>query len=197
MISFLSIFVPNVSAKSVYMKRSRFERLGVEVSSESFSIIDDPTIDEGLGSYSFDGEGNPGMRKFIIKDGVLTSFLSDQKYGSLLGIGSTGNAIRSYSSQPIIDSSNLLIPSGNETLDEGIFIRSVYGEHTANPITGDFSLNIELGYIVNNRGVKPFKGNMIVGNIFEMLKNVTSIDKNVEILDDFIAPKITTWGRIV
>lgn len=38
---------------------------------------------------------------------------------------------------------------------------------------------------------------MIVGNIFEMLKNVTSIDKNVEILDDFIAPKITTWGRIV
>lgn len=155
LISFLSIFVPNVSAKSVYMKRSRFERLGVEVSSESFSIIDDPTIDEGLGSYSFDGEGNPGMRKFIIKDGVLTSFLSDQKYGSLLGIGSTGNAIRSYSSQPIIDSSNLLIPSGNETLDEGIFIRSVYGEHTANPITGDFSLNIELGYIVNNRGVKP------------------------------------------
>ncbi|AEC51682.1 hypothetical protein PNA2_0766 [Pyrococcus sp. NA2] len=197
LISLLSLFLPNVSAKNVYLKRSRFEKLGLMVASESFTMIDDPTIDGGIGSYSFDGEGVPGRRKYIIREGILESFLSDQKYGMLIGMESTGNAVRSYASQPEISTSNLIIPPGSEEFEEGVVVRSVYGEHTANPVTGDFSLNIELGYILRGGDVEPFKGNMIVGNVFEMLRNITGIGKEVEILDDFISPKVAMPSKII
>ncbi|CAB49153.1 TldD/PmbA family protein [Pyrococcus abyssi] len=195
--SILSIFLPNVSARNVYLKRSRFTELGIEVASGGLTIIDDPTVEGGINSYSFDGEGNPGVRKFIIKEGILSSFLADQKYGHLIGIGSTGNASRGYSSQPSISPSNIMISPGNDEQDEGIFIRGIYGEHTANSVSGDFSLNVDLGYVVRGGEIRPFKGNMLVGNVFEMLKNVTNIGKEIEILDGFASPKITTVGKIV
>ncbi|ASJ15917.1 pmba protein (tlde protein) [Thermococcus chitonophagus] len=196
LVSILSVFLPNVSAKNVYLGKSRFSKTGEEVASEIFTLVDDPTVDGGPGSYAFDGEGNPGKRKAVIDKGVLKSFLADEKYGRLLGIEG-GNASRSYSSPPEIASSNIIVPPGDSKIEEGVFIRSVYGEHTANSITGDFSLNIELGYILKGRDVVPFKGNMLSGNVFEMLRNICEVGKDVETIGGFMAPKVVTYSKIV
>ncbi|RLF92028.1 TldD/PmbA family protein, partial [Thermococci archaeon] len=194
--SIFSIFLPNVLAKNVYLGKSRFSKVGEVVSSENFTLIDDPTLEGGTNSYPFDGEGNPGRRKLIVKNGILTSFLADEKYGRLLHIEG-GNASRSYNSTPEISTSNIIILPGDSALEEGVFIRAVYGEHTANSITGEFSLNIELGYKVQRGEAIPFKGNMIVGNVFEMLRNITEIGKDVERIGAFIAPKVVTYSKII
>lgn len=177
-------------------KRSRFSSLGERVSKENFSLIDDPTIEGGVSSFSFDGEGNPGIKKYLIKDGLVSSFLADEKYGRLLGI-TGGNAMRSFSSLPGIGTSNLVIPPGNTEPEEGVFIRRVYGEHTANPVSGDFSLNIGLGYIIKDGEVMGFKDNMLIGNIFAMLNNILEVGKRVEEISGAIFPKIATNLKIV
>ncbi|MFA4662741.1 TldD/PmbA family protein [Pyrococcus kukulkanii] len=194
--SILSVFLPNISARNVYLGKSRFSKIGENVASENFTLIDDPTLEGGVNSYPFDDEGNPGRRKPIVKDGILMSFLADEKYGRLLHIEG-GNASRSYNSTPEISTSNVIIPPGDSTPDEGVFIRTVYGEHTANSITGEFSLNIELGYKVQRGEITSFKGNMIVGNVFDMLRNITEVGKDVERVGGFIAPKVVTYSKII
>ena len=195
------LFLENLYGDSVYYSRSRFSvgDLGKSVLSENVSIIDDPTLGFSPGSYSFDGEGVPGRRKVLISRGELRSFLLDHTYGKLLGLDSTGNALRDFRSIPRIGTGNVLVGRGSENLGEwsGVVVSKVFGEHTANPVTGDFSLTVELGYVVENGEVTPFSGNMVSGNVFEALGSVSRVGKELERRGSFYSPRIVTEVRLV
>jgi len=198
-VSVLELFISNLKGDNVYHKRSRFTRVGEKVASESFTLIDDATLEGKIASYSFDGEGNPGQRTVLVKNGILENFLLDETYARLLGMESTGNAVRDFRTPPYIGTSNIIVEGKEENLEdfEGVVIKKVFGEHTANPISGDFSLTIELGYIVKNGELIPFKDNMFVGNVFEFMNSITSVGKKKEELGAFISPRVLGWGKIV
>ncbi|AJC71407.1 peptidase [Thermococcus guaymasensis DSM 11113] len=195
------LFLENLYGEGVYYSRSCFsvDDLGKEVLSEKISIADDPTIEFSPGSYSFDGEGVPGKKKALVSTGELKSFLLDHTYAALLGLESTGNAVRDFRSVPKIGTSNVLVQKGEEKLEdwEGIIVSKVFGEHTANPVTGEFSLTVELGYVVRNGEAKPFSGNMVSGNVFDVLRKVSWVGKEVERRGSFYSPKIVTEVRLV
>ncbi|WP_297460451.1 TldD/PmbA family protein [Thermococcus sp.] len=197
--SVLSIFLENVFGDSVYFGRSRFSSPGEEVGSECLTILDDATLPAGSGSYPFDGEGVPGQRTVLIENGVLKSFLLDHTYASFLGMESTGNAVRDFRTKPRIGTSNLVVEQGKESLEdfEGVVIKEVFGEHTANPVSGDFSLTIGLGYVVEKGDVKPFRDNMLTGNVFELLKSITAVGRNPVRLGDFVSPRVLVVARVV
>ncbi|WP_297517689.1 TldD/PmbA family protein [Thermococcus sp.] len=197
--SVLSIFLENVFGDSVYFKRSRFSSPGETVGSELLTIADDATLPSGSGSYPFDGEGIPGQRTVLIKNGVLESFLLDFTYASFLGMESTGNAARDFRTKPHIGMSNLVVESGKDSLRdfEGVVVKEVFGEHTANPISGDFSLTVGLGYVVKNDDVRPFRDNMLSGNIFELLKSVKAVEREPTRIGSFISPRVLALARIV
>ncbi|MCD6525135.1 MAG: TldD/PmbA family protein [Thermococcus sp.] len=195
------LFLENLYGEGVYYSRSRFsvDDLGKEVLSEKISIADDPTIEFSPGSYSFDGEGVPGKKKSLVSTGELKSFLLDHTYAALLGLESTGNAVRDFRSVPGIGTSNIIVQEGEENLEdwEGIIVSKVFGEHTANPVTGEFSLTVDLGYIVKGGEAKPFSGNMVSGNVFDVLRKVSRVGKEVERRGSFYSPKIVTEVRLV
>ncbi|EEB74101.1 TldD/PmbA family protein [Thermococcus sp. AM4] len=195
------LFLENLYGDSVYYSRSRFSigDLGKKVLSENISIIDDSTLEFSPGSYSFDGEGVPGRRKELISRGELRSFILDHTYGRLLGLESTGNAVRDFRSVPRIGTGNVLVEEGGENLGDwsGVVVSKVFGEHTANPVTGDFSLTVELGYVVKNGEVRPFSGNMISGNVFEALGKVSRVGKEAERRGSFYSPRVVTELRLV
>lgn len=197
--SVLSIFLENVFGDSVYFRRSRFSALGETVGSECLTIIDDATLPAGSGSYPFDGEGVPGKRTVLIEDGVLKSFLLDFTYASFLGMESTGNAVRDFRTKPHVGTSNLVVEPGKESLEdfEGVVVKDVFGEHTANPVSGDFSLAIGLGYVVKNGDIRPFRDNILSGNVFELLRSVSAVGKKPLRRGSFVSPRVLAGARIV
>ncbi|AEH25569.1 TldD/PmbA family protein [Pyrococcus yayanosii] len=198
--SILDVLLPNLHANTVYHGRSRFRETDVEVASEVFTLLDDATLPGGVASYPFDGEGNPGQRTVLIEGGILRSFLYDERYARLMNAESTGNAVRDFRTAPSIGTSNVVVRGKGENLedlDRAIVVRKVYGEHTANPVSGDFSLTIELGYVVKGGEVRPFKDNMLAGNIFEFLKDIGAVGRKVEVIGSFVSPRVLSRARIV
>ncbi|WP_297468329.1 TldD/PmbA family protein [Thermococcus sp.] len=194
--SLLDVFLGNLYGDEVYHGRSRFSRPGEEIG--SFTLVDDSTLEGFPGSYSFDGEGTPGQRTVLVEEGVIKSFLLDYTYASFLEMKSTGNALRSFRSVPYIGTSNVILESGEESLEdyEGIVVKRVFGEHTANPVSGDFSLTVELGYVVRNGELRPFKDNMLVGNVFELLKTLKP-GRKARRISSFLSPRVLVEGRLV
>lgn len=197
--SVLSILLENFHGDSVYFGRSRFSRPGVEIGPDFLSIYDDATVPGGIASYPFDGEGTPGQRTALVEEGIVRSFLLDHTYASFLGLESTGNAARDFRTPPHIFSSNLVVEPGDYSLEEfeGVVISRVFGEDTANPVSGDFSLTVELGYIVKDGERIPIKDNMFAGNVFELLKKVEALGKDVERIGSSYLPGVLTAGRLV
>jgi len=78
-------------------------------------------------------------------------------------------------------------------------VTDVLGAHTANPISGDFSVEamnafkIEEGEIVH-----PIKKAMLSGNIFNALKGASASSKKTRQMGPFVLPPILTPGiRVV
>ena len=195
----VSLFLENLYGDAVYYGRSRFRKPDVEIGPEGISIVDDSTVPGGVGSYPFDGEGTPGRRTVLVENGVVRSFLLDYTYASFLGLESTGNAVRDFRTIPHVGPSNIMVEAGEDDLNgfEGFVVSRVFGEHTANPVSGDFSLTVDMGYVVRNGERTPVKGVMFTGNVFDLLKNVSAVGKNVERRGSFYAPRIVSRGKIV
>ena len=197
--SILGLFISSLRGDNLYHKRSKFTTVGESVATEPFTLIDDATLEGKIASYSFDGEGNPGQRTILVENGILKNFLLDETYARLLGMESTGNAVRDFRTSPHIGTSNIIVDGKRENLEdfEGVVIKKVFGEHTANPISGDFSLTVELGYIVKNGELIPFKDSMLVGNVFEFMNSIRAVGRKEEEIGAFISPRILGIGKIV
>jgi PmbA protein len=189
-----------VRADSVQRNQSPFKgKIGEKVASENLTIYDDGLFPGGLRTWAFDGEGVPHQKTAVIEKGILRSFLYDNYSAKKEGKDSTGNAGRAgYLSTPSIDTTNFHILPGNRTsdqilkeVDDGLIVYYLQGAHSSNPVSGEFSVvatpawKIKKGEIVHcSRGV------MLAGNIFEVLKNVSSVGSNERQMGQLISPWI-------
>jgi hypothetical protein len=96
------------------------------------------------------------------------------------GVSSTGNGIRgSFKGTPEVGTTNFYIKPGSITQEElikdiskGLYVTEVMGIHTANPISGDFSVGAAGLLIENGVLTTPVRGIAIAGNIIELLESV-------------------------
>jgi len=195
----------SLSADNVQKGRSALTgKIGTEIAASELNIIDDGMLAGGIGTSSCDDEGTPSRRTEVIKNGVLSSFLYDcytagreKKESTANAVReSTGNAVRaSYTSTPVIGIRNLIIehPSFDvvgETVD-GVIVHSVIGAHTANPISGDFSVEARNSFVIKNGEItSPIKSMMLSGNIFELLKSIDGIGKDVRKVGNVVTPTV-------
>ncbi len=193
----LGTFTPSINADNVQRGRSYLaDKLGKEVANTNFSIYDDGIIPGGLNSTPADDEGTPSQRTTIIKEGILQGFIHDIYTASKGGVKSTGNGIRSsFSEVPEVSTTNIIFDFGDKiSLDDiknGILVTDVLGAHTANPISGDFSVEANNAFMIKNGEItKPVKKAMISGNIFNLLKKVQMVDSRIRQIGPFITPKI-------
>jgi PmbA protein len=193
----LSTFMSGFSGDNVQRGRSVLkDKIGESIVSENLSIYDDGTYDGGLSSGKFDGEGTPSQKTELVKNGILKGFIYDIYTANKSEIKSTGNGFRgSYSSTPGVSSSNIIFDFNEKTkiqeIDNGIIATDVLGAHTANPISGDFSVEVNNGFLIENGEItKPIKKAMISGNVYETLKNCEGIDSDIKQYGSFIIPKI-------
>ena len=191
-------FISHLFAESVDKNRSFLKgKIGEKIT--NLTMIDDGTIDYGVASANFDGDGNPTKRNVVLENGVLKGFLYDDFYGKKFGIESTGNSERDYKSLPSIGTTNFIIEGDKiEGIKEGFIVNELRGAHTANPISGDFSVEISSGfYIKNGEKVHPIKHGMIAGNVFEFLSKVKGVYGEVKNTGGMITPSIVSEARVV
>ncbi|MCD6362995.1 MAG: TldD/PmbA family protein [Synergistetes bacterium] len=185
---FISLLSSLISAENVQKGKSLLiGKLGKRVASECVSIVDDGTLDGGIGSAPFDGEGFPTRRKMVIDRGVLMTYLHNTYTAAKDGVETTGNAVRGYSSVPAVGSTNLFIMPGERNsadilgdVKEGLYVLSVMGLHTVNLISGDFSLGVSGLWIDNGEKVFPVRGMTIAGNLLEFFNSVEEVGNDLQ-----------------
>lgn len=163
-------------------------RIGQKLLDERISIWDDGTIDYGVGSAPFDDEGMRTQKTPLFEAGVLKGFLFDLQTAGMMNAKPTGNGSRSYDSLPSPGNTNLVVNHGELSLDnmiksvkEGIIVYDVIGGGQSNLLAGDFSLNVGLGYkIENGELVGRVKDTMVAGNVYDAFKNIIGLGDKVE-----------------
>jgi len=184
--SFTGIF----SAENVQKDLSLLKgKLNEKIGSDKFTLVDDPFMEGGLSSKSFDGEGVACKYKKVIDNGVLKTYLHNLKTAKKDGVETTGNASKSSYKSPIdISPSNFYIDKGDKSFDEiissikkGILITELQGLHSGlNTISGDFSL-AALGFEIENGKIKrPVEQITVAGNYFEMIKNIEEVGTDLK-----------------
>lgn len=176
--AFTGIFSAEAVQKNLSLLKGKIDE---KIASDKFTLIDDPYMDGGLASKSFDGEGVACKYKKIVDKGVLKTYFHNLKTAKKDGIETTGNASKgSYKSSINIAPSNFYVEKGERSLDEmiasvekGIMITELQGLHSGlNSVSGDFSL-AALGFLIEGGKVsRPVEQITVAGNYFEMLKNI-------------------------
>ena len=172
------------------------DKIGSEIANPSLCITDNPLMEKGMISSKCDGEGTPSQKTDLIKDGVLNSFIYDIYTANKVNGKTTSNGYRSsYLSTPMISPSNLEFKFSEmkdiSEIDKGILTTSVLGAHTANPISGDFSVEASNAFkIENGELTDPINKAMISGNIFEIMKKVEGIKSEIKQYGPYVIPKL-------
>ncbi|MDH5816377.1 MAG: TldD/PmbA family protein [Candidatus Nezhaarchaeota archaeon] len=83
----------------------------------NLTILDDPTIEGGYGSFFFDDEGVKARRKKLIEDGRLVSLLHNRETAYVHGVEPTGNG-RGFAVPPEPLHSNIIVCPGDWSLKE-------------------------------------------------------------------------------
>jgi PmbA protein len=161
------------------------DRLGKKVISPLLTIAQAPDL--GPFSCPFDDEGSPTRNLTLIQEGKLKLFYADRTIGRQLGSGSTGNGFRSgLGSYPTPDLVNMTIAPGTMSfpelvkhLDSAIIIDQILGSGAG--MSGDFSINVELGYRIHKGEIiGRVKDTMVSGNVYTALKQVVALGADID-----------------
>jgi PmbA protein len=178
------------------------DRLGQKVISPLLTLAQEP--DRGPFSCPFDDEGTPTRSLNLIQAGELHLFYADRTIGQQLGSGSTGNGFRSgLGSYPTPGLVNLTIEPGPmsfdqlvQNLDSGIIIDQILGSGAG--MSGDFSINVELGYRVHKGEILGrVKDTMVSGNVYTALKQIIAIGGDIDWNGPCYTPSIIVDGLSV
>jgi PmbA protein len=198
-VGFLGLVAAALSAEAVQKGRSLFQgKVGQRIASEKIDLIDDGTLAGGISSAPFDGEGIPTSRTVLTEKGVLQGYLHNIYTASKEGAKPTGNGIRSsYKNTPEVGPTNFFIAPGKSRPDDlvkdlknGFYLVEVIGMHTANPISGDFSVGATGILIENGELTRPVRGVTIAGNIQELLFRVDGVGNDLKFLGSYGSPTI-------
>ncbi|MCC7570972.1 TldD/PmbA family protein [Candidatus Micrarchaeota archaeon] len=198
--SLLDFYLSSAEGARKHFKTTKFE-IDQQVGDKKLTILDDPLDSRATARANYDGEGVASKSKEIITNGKLNLFAYNREYAALDNLDLDkyqGFCARgSYSSSPGIGFSNISLKPGRgkfEDFDKVAVVESVFGLHTANPVSGKFGLPINNGYILEKGKKTGIKDVMLSGNIFEGLKNIVSIAKEPVINDSYITPWIAVEG---
>lgn len=167
-----------VSGGQIYRQASFLQgAVGEKIFPEFVRVDERPHLLKMLGSAPFDAEGVRTNNKFIIKDGVLQTYLLGSYSARKLKMQSTGNSGGVH---------NLFISHGDDdltamlkTMNRGLLVTELIGQGV-NIITGDYSRGA-FGFWVENGEIQyPVHEITIAGNLKEMYKNIIAVGNDID-----------------
>lgn len=169
------------------------------VISEFISISQQPNLQPY--DCPFDDEGMPTQKFDLISAGILNQFYCDRTIARELDLAPTGNGFRpgldSYPSPSLV---NMIVAPGTNSwtdlvnkLDNGIIVDQILGGGA--DISGNFSVNIDLGYrVTNGKIVGRVKDTAISGNVYQILKQIVALGSELVWNGSCLTPSLLVEG---
>ena len=164
------------------------DKVGSQVASKLVTIVDDPTLPQGFGTFKYDDEGVEARPVYLIKKGVIEELMVNREYAKMLDIVPTGNArAESYRVPPLIRMRNTVMLQGDYNIEE-LFEDIKYGYYLVSfrggqaNLDGTFQIGIQEAYeIVNGEVREPVRNMSVSGNTLETLMLVDAVSKDFQI----------------
>jgi PmbA protein len=155
------------------------DRMGQRILAAGIQVIDDPLRPRGFRSRGFDGEGLPTVRRAVIEDGVLTTWILDLATARQLGLESTGHASRGTGGPPSPSPSNLYLAPGSESpeamlagIESGLYVTELMGM-SVSLVTGDYSRGAGGFWIEKGELAYPVSEVTVAGRLQDMFMHLT------------------------
>lgn len=165
------------------------DSLGKEICNPSINVVDDGTIEYARGAINFDDEGIESQKTYIVRDGILESYLHDRISAQHYGVVPTGNGRRqSFRYAPLPRMRVTYMENGNTceedmiaSVKQGIFVDN-FSNGQVQIGAGDFTFFVKTGYLIENgKLTQPIKDINIIGNGPQALSDITMVGNNLKI----------------
>ena len=165
------------------------DKMGQQICPKGVNVVDDGTVAFNRGSGNYDDEGVAGEKTYMVKDGILTSYLHDRISASWYGVQPTGNGRReNFRYNPIPRMRATYMESGNAD-PQGIIAdvkQGIYVDEFSNGQVkigeGDFTFFVKSGYMIENgRLTAPVKDINIIGNGPQALADIKAVGNDLKI----------------
>ena len=165
------------------------DKLGQRVCPAGVNVVDDGTVTYNRGSGNYDDEGVPAEKTYMVKDGILCSYLHDRISASWYGVNPTGNGRReNFRYNPIPRMRATYMESGNAD-PEGMIAsvrNGIYVDEFSNGQVkigeGDFTFFVKSGFLIENgRLTAPVKDINIIGNGPQALADILAVGNDLKI----------------
>ena len=171
-----------LDGKNVFLGASPLrDKLGQPIAHPGFTLIDDPTVDYGPNTSAFDNEGVLRRRMPLVENGILRNFIYDLDTAGRAGEHPTGHGTNRSLTNLVMSPGDKSFEQMVADIPEGLLVHDYLGLGQGNPINGEFSVNVFLGYKIQNGKVAGrVKDVMLAGNAYTALKNITAISQERE-----------------
>ena len=200
---FLDVLGPALTAEAVQKGKSLFAgKLGERVGSTQLNVMDSGLLPQGLATAPVDDEGVPSQDTMLLDQGILQTYLYNSYSAARDGVESTGNGVRaSFRGALSSGPRNIHIQPGNRSQSEllgeisrGLLVTNVMGMHTANPISGEFSVGASGLWIEGGKPIRPVRGVAIAGNLIDFLKHIVAVGSDLRFFGSVGSPSLLVEG---
>ncbi|MDX1314520.1 MAG: TldD/PmbA family protein [Eudoraea sp.] len=170
------------------------DKMGKKIAESFINVVDDGTLPNNRGSINIDDEGNDVEKTYLVKDGVLNSYIHDRISADYYNVKPTGNGRReSFRYSPLPRMRATYMEAGPHSKDD-LIANVDYGVYVDNFSNGqvkigagDFTFFVKSGYLVENgKLTQPIKDINIIGNGPQALADISMA------ADDFLIDN-NTW----
>ena len=197
--SLLETFAPLFSGENALKGKTPLKGREGEVLAPDFvNIVDDGTLKGGLATHPYDDEGFPQKRTTLVERGIFKGFYHSLYSARKLKAEPTGNGFRSsFTTPPVASPSNLYLERGKEKLEEllkgekeVLFVFDLMGLHTADTVSGDFSLGANGVYYRKGERVQSVRGVSVAGNFLKLLADIEALADDLEFYSSVGSPSV-------
>lgn len=162
---------------------------GKKVCDSRINVVDDGTISFNRGAVNIDDEGVEGQKTYIVREGILTSYLHDRISARHYGVEPTGNGRRDTFRNVPIPRMRATYMEAGDVKEEDIIAavkKGIYVDNFTNGQVqigaGDFTFFVKSGYLIEDgRLTQPIKDINIIGNGPKALADITMVASNPKI----------------
>jgi PmbA protein len=178
-----------LSAKSVRTGKSPLkDKIGKAIAAPAFTLVDDACDPGRASTVGFDREGMPSVRRVLVDQGVLQTFLYDSYEARVAGLAPRGNARGGASGAPSIGAVSPTVPAGTTSFaalcsepKRAVLVSRFSG--SSNPITGEFSGVVKGGFLLRKGERTPIREVQISGNLYDALKAISGVSLETRLID--------------
>lgn len=189
-------------------------KIGSKLGIDKINVYDDPTIPGLRGSFTYDSEGTPAIRRDIVKDGELVGYLNsletskrlstefpNDEYEGVPYFANGAGRAQSFRHVTMPRMSNTYVDNGDYSFDEllesvgnGVYLQYSYGGYVQ-PVKGEFLFSSQSGFLIENGEItKDIRNSAMSGLTLEVLQNIVGIGKDLDLAFQGICGKPSSTG---